>query len=164
MLGSPVRWLLLLYWLLNTILQKNKMGFRIRATQLGRSGTVLCCCAQSCPTLCDPIDCILPGSSIRGILQARILEWGCHALLQGIFLIQVSNLCLTSPALAGRFFTTSTTWEAQWSRDLNPTLSVSTVSPVSSDAHPAPRCLGMSWRVSHPVHKSNIKKLRWSSS
>ena len=30
---------------------------------------------QSCPTLCDPIDCSLPGSSIRGISQARILEW-----------------------------------------------------------------------------------------
>ena len=31
--------------------------------------------AQSCPTLCDPVDCNLPGSSIHGILQARILEW-----------------------------------------------------------------------------------------
>ena len=31
--------------------------------------------AQSCPTLCDPMDCSLPGSSIRGILQARVLEW-----------------------------------------------------------------------------------------
>ena len=31
--------------------------------------------AQSCPTLCDPVDCSLPGSSIHGILQARILEW-----------------------------------------------------------------------------------------
>ena len=31
--------------------------------------------AQSCPTLCDPMDCSLPGSSIHGILQARILEW-----------------------------------------------------------------------------------------
>ena len=30
---------------------------------------------QSCPTLCDPMDYSLPGSSIRGILQARILEW-----------------------------------------------------------------------------------------
>ena len=30
---------------------------------------------QSCPTLCDPMDCSLPGSSVRGILQARILEW-----------------------------------------------------------------------------------------
>ena len=31
--------------------------------------------AQSCPTLCDPMDCSLPGSSDHGILQARILEW-----------------------------------------------------------------------------------------
>ena len=29
---------------------------------------------QSCPTLCDPVDCSLPGSSVHGILQARILE------------------------------------------------------------------------------------------
>ena len=31
--------------------------------------------AQSCPTLCDPMDCSLPGSSVHGISQARILEW-----------------------------------------------------------------------------------------
>ena len=31
--------------------------------------------AQSSPTLCDPMDCSLSGSSVRGILQARILEW-----------------------------------------------------------------------------------------
>ena len=31
--------------------------------------------AQSCPTLCDPMDCSLPGSSLHGILQARVLEW-----------------------------------------------------------------------------------------
>ena len=30
---------------------------------------------QSCPTLCDPVDCSLPGFSVHGILQARILEW-----------------------------------------------------------------------------------------
>ena len=30
---------------------------------------------QSCPTLCDPIDCSLPGFSVHGILQARTLEW-----------------------------------------------------------------------------------------
>ena len=30
---------------------------------------------QSCPTLCDPIDCSLPGSSVHGTSQARILEW-----------------------------------------------------------------------------------------
>ena len=31
--------------------------------------------AQSCPALCDPMDCSSPGSSVHGILQARILEW-----------------------------------------------------------------------------------------
>jgi len=35
--------------------------------------------AQSCPTLCDPMDCSLPGSSIRGVFQARVLEWGAIA-------------------------------------------------------------------------------------
>ena len=30
---------------------------------------------QSCPTLCDPMDCSLPGSSAHGIFQARVLEW-----------------------------------------------------------------------------------------
>ena len=32
--------------------------------------------AQSCPTLCHPMDCSLPGSSVHGIPQARVLEWG----------------------------------------------------------------------------------------
>ena len=36
--------------------------------------------AQSCPTLSDPMDCSLPGSSIHGILQARVLEWVAIAL------------------------------------------------------------------------------------
>ena len=31
--------------------------------------------AQSCPTLCNPKDCSLPGSSVHGIFQARVLEW-----------------------------------------------------------------------------------------
>ena len=35
--------------------------------------------AQSCLTLSDPMDCSLPGSSIHGIFQARVLEWGAIA-------------------------------------------------------------------------------------
>ena len=34
-----------------------------------------CLVTLSCPTLCDPMDCSLPDSSVYGILQARILEW-----------------------------------------------------------------------------------------
>ena len=35
--------------------------------------------AQSCLTLSDPMDCSLPGSTVRGIFQARVLEWGAIA-------------------------------------------------------------------------------------
>jgi len=36
--------------------------------------------AQSCPTLSDPMDCSLPGSSVHGIFHAKVLEWGAIAL------------------------------------------------------------------------------------
>ena len=35
--------------------------------------------SQLCPTLSDPMDCSLPGSSIYGVFQARVLEWGAIA-------------------------------------------------------------------------------------
>ena len=58
--------------------------------------------AQSCPTLCDPKDCSLPGSSVHGILQARILEWAAIPFFrvssQPRDWTQVSHI-------AGRFFT-----------------------------------------------------------
>ena len=38
---------------------------------------------QSCLTLCDPMDCSMPVSSIHGIFQARVLEWGAIAFSQG---------------------------------------------------------------------------------
>ena len=44
--------------------------------------------------LCDPRDCSLPGSSIHGIFQARVLEWVAISFSRGIFLIQGSNLGL----------------------------------------------------------------------
>ena len=39
--------------------------------------------SQSCPTLCDPMDCSPPGSSVLGILQATILEWVLILLCRG---------------------------------------------------------------------------------
>ena len=66
---------------------------------------------QSYPTLCNPMDHSLPGSSVHGILQAR--KMGCHALLQGNLPNPgLEPMSLKSPALAGGFLTTSTTWEA----------------------------------------------------
>ena len=50
--------------------------------------------AQSCPTLCNPMGCSWPGSSVHGILQARILEWVAVSFSRGNFLTQGSNLGL----------------------------------------------------------------------
>ena len=58
---------------------------------------------QSCPTLCNPLDCSPPDSSIRGILQARILEW---VAMPPPVALPDPGIELTSPALAGGFFTT----------------------------------------------------------
>ena len=45
-------------------------------------------------TLCDPMSYSPPGSSVRGIFQARITGVGCHFLLQGVYLTQGANPCL----------------------------------------------------------------------
>ena len=52
---------------------------------------VLCLVAQPCPTLCDPMDCNLPGSSFHGNSPGKNSGVGWHALLQGIFPTQGSN-------------------------------------------------------------------------
>ena len=62
--------------------------------------------AQWCPTLCDPMDHSLPGSSVRGISQARILEWFAISSCGESFQPGIKPVSPTSPALAGRFFTT----------------------------------------------------------
>ena len=49
---------------------------------------------QSCLTLCDPMDCSPPGSSVHGDSPGKNTGVGCHALLQGIFPTQGSNLGL----------------------------------------------------------------------
>ena len=63
---------------------------------------------QLCPTLCDPMDCSLPISSVHGDSAGKNTGVGCHALLQGIFPTQGSNPCLMSLALTSGFFMTGT--------------------------------------------------------
>ena len=70
-----------------------------------------CVCAQSCLTLCNPKDCSPQGSSVHGIVPARILERVAISFSRGCFQPK-DQIEPVSPALAGRFFTTSTTWEA----------------------------------------------------
>ena len=58
--------------------------------------------AQSCPTLWDPMDCSPPGSSVHGIFQARVLEWGAIALAVNIHTLKIFiTLWLSSVQLLG---------------------------------------------------------------
>ena len=66
---------------------------------------------QSCLILCDPMDYSSLGSSVHGILQTRILEWAASSFSRGFPDPGIKPVSLKSPALAGRLFTTSTTWE-----------------------------------------------------
>ena len=64
-----------------------------------------------CLTLCNPMGCSPPGSSVCGILQARILKWVAFLPPGDLPDPGFKSLSLRSPALAGRFFTISATWE-----------------------------------------------------
>ena len=56
--------------------------------------------AQSCPTVCDPVDCSLPGFSVHGVFQARILEWVAISFSGDL---PNPGIEPTSPALADGF-------------------------------------------------------------
>ena len=60
-----------------------------------------CVCAQSCLTLCDLMDYSPPGSSVHGILQARILEWAAMHCSRGSARPRMESESLLSPALVG---------------------------------------------------------------
>ena len=71
----------------DTQLSNHKNGYSIKI-RLGLSITLpgnskVREVTQSCPTLCDPMDCSLPCSSIHGIFQARVLEWGAISFSRG---------------------------------------------------------------------------------
>ena len=67
---------------------------------------------QSCPTLCDPMDCSPPGFSVHGILQARILEWIAIPFTRGTS--QPRDRTLVS-CIAGRLFTVWATGKSKLS-------------------------------------------------
>ena len=77
---------------------------------------------QLCLTLCDPMDCNLLGSSVHGILQARILQWWACLPPGDLPDQEIEPMSLMSSALARGFFTTSATWEATYFPYLLPIL------------------------------------------
>ena len=66
--------------------------------------------AQSCLTLRDPMDCSLPGSSVHGIFQARVLEWGAIAFSTSALLTTPKPLTVWITTNCGKFFKR---WEYQ---------------------------------------------------
>ena len=68
--------------------------------------------AQLCPTLCDPVNCSPPGSSVHGILQARISEWVTISLHQFTRGSSWPRDWTQVSCIAGRFFTVWATREA----------------------------------------------------
>ena len=71
-----------------------------------------CSVAKSHLTLCNPMDCSPPGSSVHGIYQARILEWIAISFPGNLPDPGIEPISLVSPALAVDFFITRATWEA----------------------------------------------------
>ena len=67
---------------------------------------------QSCTTLCNPMDCHPPGSSVCGILLVRILECVAMPFSGDLPDSRIEPTSLMSPTLAGKFFTIRASWEA----------------------------------------------------
>ena len=120
--GKPVEFLIITsatYWVLNMRSSKlSNKSFKIMRVS-GKeiffwvTGANCAKLLQSCPPLCDPMDYSPPDSSVEGIFQPRILEWVSMLSSRGSSWLQGSNSHLfISHALAGRYFTTSGTWEA----------------------------------------------------
>ena len=75
---------------------------------------------QSCPTLCDPMDCSSPGSFVHGILQARLLEWVATDSSRGSSWPRNRTCVSYTSCMAGRFFTICATWEDWlWGHEIN---------------------------------------------
>ena len=83
--------------------------------RLGKCGlTLLNSLLQSCPTLWDPVDYSPPGSSVHGILQARILEWGAIPSSRGSSRPRDRTRVSCGSCIGRRILHHWATWEAQF--------------------------------------------------
>ena len=89
-----IKWLITklhLYWAIEIFYEKDTVATKSWHLEMWNVCVHACFVAQSCPTLCDPMDCSLPGFSVHRDSPGKNTEVGCHALLQGIFPTQGSN-------------------------------------------------------------------------
>ena len=120
-----------------------------------------------CVRLCNSMDHGPPGSSVHGILQARILEWVAVPSCRGYSWPRAKPESLISPGLAGGFFNTSSTWEALgalralWNctPNLNVHIGIFCQFSANFQSHPGPQTIkdrGWSEKTGRP--RVNIKK------
>ena len=115
--------------------------------------------AQSCPILCDPMDCSLPGSSVRGIFQSRILEWVALSFYRRSSWprdwTRVSRM-------VARRFTIWATMEVRWQVGINPR-QVSAVSRYEVTAEPQSRAPYL-LHAGHFIHshKHTVELVKYS--
>ena len=102
-------------WKLVFTLQMRKLVWKVLKDywRLPRKG-LMCVHAQSCPTLCNPMDCSLPDSSVLGILQARILEWVAMTSSRGSSPPRDQTLGYDVSCIGRRILHHWTTWGLWW--------------------------------------------------
>ena len=107
-------------WTISRIMWSIPSGLLVHGRWLGLEGIlwwvqlhichIVCCwcvVTKSCLTLCNPMDCSPPGSSVHGISQAWILEWVAIPFSRDLPNSGIKPTSPASPALAGGFFTTA---------------------------------------------------------
>ena len=88
------------------------MVFGYKGPSIDDAISRVCVCTPSCPTLCDPIGCSPPGSSVHGILQAGRLEWVARPSSRGSFWPR-DQTCVSCVSCIGRWILYHwATWEA----------------------------------------------------
>ena len=100
-------------WLVRMVLKRIKLKqdwelkpiFICGKTMLITCYLCMCSVTQSCPTLCDPMDCSLPSSSVHGTFQARILKWFAISFSKGSSPCRDRNRISHVSCIAGRLFT-----------------------------------------------------------
>ena len=116
-------------------------GEKPRYIQGCSKGQVICILkvivAQSCLTLCNPMDCSLPGSSVHGILQARLLEWVAISFSRGFVKKEISGpdprrgkleslgIIISDASLVFRWLSSMIKFENHWIRALKQMISFS---------------------------------------
>ena len=106
----PFQSIVITWWILK------EDGISSPKSKLSHWALHMCLCAKSlqlCPTLCGPMHCHLPDHSVHGILQAKILEWVAMPSSRGSSRPRDRTCISFISCIGGRFFTTSTTREAQ---------------------------------------------------